>query len=259
MQPDFGGKPFSMIHYLAVRSAAQANDVLIDVYLAYEPDGAWWDSAQPYVRVHRVEPPTEVAGVPLKHPAHQTDVLKLWTLREQGGIAIDLDVICVRPFSAIIDETAQLVLANEDRNRNVALCNAVTLAAPDAEFVKLWIDGYDPQKSLWNGFRSRGFDEHWGEMSTRYPMHLANLHPELIRILPSASFFPLQWREPYLGEFFAEGGNSPLEDESICVHLWEMAAWGYLEAFDIPRALESTSPYGQLVRLVIGEGDSFHD
>lgn len=83
---DFGGKPFSLVHYLAIKSAHMVNSPeRINFYCQYEPEGEWWEKAKPYVNVIFVTPPTEIFGIPLHHIAHQTDVLRLQVLIEQGG------------------------------------------------------------------------------------------------------------------------------------------------------------------------------
>lgn len=99
MKEDFGGKPFSLIHYLAIRSMYAVNDRPdLRIYYTYEPSGPWWDRALRYATPVQVDLVDEVFGVPLKHPAHRTDVYKLMLLQEQGGIALDLDVVCLKPF-----------------------------------------------------------------------------------------------------------------------------------------------------------------
>lgn len=75
-----------------------------------------------------------------------------------------------------------------------AVCPAVILAEPGSSFVREWIRGYSAQTSDWDGFRSQGRDEYWGEMSTRYPPHLAEKMPESVKFLPAKCFYPVHWR-----------------------------------------------------------------
>src|SRR5687767_12052334 len=44
LHPDFGGKPFSFVHYLAIASAAAVNSPSeIILHHAHEPAGEWWE------------------------------------------------------------------------------------------------------------------------------------------------------------------------------------------------------------------------
>src|SRR5258708_6871344 len=101
--PDFGGKPFSLVHYLAVKSAYMVNKPdCINLFCQHEPQGEWWEKAKRYVNVVRVAPPEEVFGVRLYHFAHKADVMRLQVLMDQGGIYLDMDIICVRPFTPLL-------------------------------------------------------------------------------------------------------------------------------------------------------------
>ncbi len=49
LSQDHGGKPFSLVHYLAVRSAVEVNRPdAVRFYYCYEPSGEWWERARPY-------------------------------------------------------------------------------------------------------------------------------------------------------------------------------------------------------------------
>jgi len=57
MSSDFGGKPFSFIHFLSLASAiTELLPDKINLYYEYEPTGYWWDRAREMV--------TPVAAVP---------------------------------------------------------------------------------------------------------------------------------------------------------------------------------------------------
>ena len=48
LKEDFGGKPFNILHYLAIKSAYDLNkpDAMY-FYYTYEPSGEYWDKAKP--------------------------------------------------------------------------------------------------------------------------------------------------------------------------------------------------------------------
>lgn len=218
----FGGKPFSLVHYLAVKSASVVNNPdRISWYCDNEPSGVWWEKAKPFVTVVPMTPPTEIGGRPLLHPAHQADVARLEVLRAHGGIYLDIDVICVRPFTPLLGE--RFVLGQEAEGGKHGLCNAVILSEREAFFARKWLEGFDPATSHWNGFRSRGRDEHWGEMSVRYPTFLASVHPDEIAIQDYRAFHWPTYSPDHLDWLFRKTGDAFAH--AYCHHLWETVSW----------------------------------
>ncbi|MDQ8706965.1 glycosyltransferase [Streptomyces sp. LHD-70] len=253
--PDFGGKEFSLVHYVCLRSMVAVNEPdRVYLYYAYEPSGPWWDRALELVTPVRVEPPTSIGGVPISHPAHQSDVVRLEKLLEHGGIYLDMDILCVRPFDDLLD--AGVVLGEQagtvDGKLTIdGLCNAVILARPGAPFLRRWLDGFDPATSLWSGFRSTGRDELWDEMSVQYPAHLARLHPDEVTVKSWRSFFWPSWREEDRRALFVDDdpGDFP---GAYCHHLWETLAWRDHLADLTPKSIkEGTSRFCVLAQQYI--------
>lgn len=178
LSEDFGGRPFSFIHYLAVKSACDCNKPdRIYLHHAYEPEGEWWDKARPYLTLNRVGIPTQVFGNPLLHYAHAADVIRLEVLLELGGIYLDIDVICVRSFTPLLKYPAVM-----GKEREGGLCNAVILAERNSEFIRQWYESYVT-------FRSRGKDEFWSEHSVEVPFRIAQEQPASLRVVNRHCFF----------------------------------------------------------------------
>lgn len=214
---------FSLVHYLAVRSAATVNrpDELV-VYYDRKPSGRWWDAAGEYVdEAIEAQAPRSVAGIPLEHPAHRADLLRLELLLAAGGVYLDLDVVCVRPFTPFLTEP--FVIGREDEDGSNLLCNAVMLAEPGSAFAQEWIRGFDPVTSRWSGFRSHGFDENWNEMSVQYPGYLSTLFPELVTIADRDNFFYPSWSDGDLARLFRGTGDE--FPNAYCHHLWSGLSW----------------------------------
>ena len=220
-------RPFSFVHYLAVRSAARyAHPKQIFVHYLHEPSGPWWEAARPFVTARRHPVNTELFPVVFVHPAHQADAIRLETLWREGGIFLDLDVITLRTFGPLREDREAVIGAEDD----LALCCAVLLAEPGSRFIEEWVRGYNPATSDWSGFRSRGFDAYWGEMSTRYPAHLKQRLPDAVEVLPPTAFYPVSWRDHDYDRVFqsaAEGGLT-LSDlvDAYTLHLWQTGSWG---------------------------------
>ncbi|MBI3889945.1 MAG: hypothetical protein HY303_00275, partial [Candidatus Wallbacteria bacterium] len=102
LRPDFGGKPFSYVHYLAVATALKVNrpDQLY-LHFQFEPDTYWWKKACELATPRRLTAAVSVHGTPMDEHAHRTDLARLEILLSEGGIYLDLDVICVNPFTPL--------------------------------------------------------------------------------------------------------------------------------------------------------------
>src|SRR6185503_11634821 len=106
MAPDFGGKPFSLCHYLSVRSAVELNKPgKTFFHYQYEPEGEWWQKAKPFLILNKVVAPESFMGQPLYHVAHKADVIRLQALKETGGIYLDLDTISVKPLTDLLNNS----------------------------------------------------------------------------------------------------------------------------------------------------------
>lgn len=235
LSPDFGGKPFSLIHYLAIASCHAINKpASINFYYAYEPSGIWWDRAKPYLNLVRVGSPNSVYGRDVAHVAHKADVLRLMILLEHGGIYLDMDVLCLRPFAPL--QKYDVVMGRE---YGVGLCNAVIMAKPGAEFIQRWLSEY------------RTFSkEEWNFHSVRLPATLAAQAPHLIHVLDHKSFFwPMHWRE-HLIKFFVRP-DSDFCKTSFCVHLWETLTWQHVGCLTPSQLWSDESEFSRIARQYI--------
>jgi hypothetical protein len=236
MAPDFGGKPFSLCHYLSVRSAVELNkpDKAI-LHYQYEPEGEWWLRAKPFLTLNKIIAPDSFMGRPLYHVAHKADVIRLQALKETGGIYMDLDTISVRPLtellihSCIISQFTKTkpVPKNwrqrikfkigwiKDESKIQLLCNVVMLAEKKSGFINLWLDEYKT-------FRSKGRDIYWDEHAVKVPTRLAALYPEMVtRPDPHMFNYPLYDKEG-LSAMFKEVHSFP---GAYIHHLWESFSW----------------------------------
>jgi hypothetical protein len=223
---------FSLTSYLAIASCLKVNRPgLIRFYFDEEPWGAWWELVRPHLELVRMRPPREVRGGTLTRATHQSDVVRLETLLEHGGIYLDLDVICLRPFSPLQSES--VVMGEE---HGVGLCNAVILARKGAPFLQRWLDAYTD------------FDEEdWNAHSVRLPARLAREHPEEVKVLGGRRFFwPMYW--PWHLEEFFRGKGSTFCRDSYCVHLWSTLSHEYLDQITPRTIWERDSEFCVLAR-----------
>lgn len=216
--PDLGVDAWNLVNYVCVRSAIERirPDEAI-FYFEREPSGAWWDLTRPLVSCRRITAPRHIFGNPLLDVAHRADVLRLEVLIRDGGIYLDTDVFVHRSFDDLLGH--RVVIGQEGPGKvPKVLCNAVILAEPDAPFLRRWLATY-------RSFRSRGFDEHWGEHSLEMPMRLAREHPDEITVLPVEAF---HWPGPTPEEvrllFLPREGE---ERGVYANHLWARSSQRY--------------------------------
>jgi hypothetical protein len=218
-----GDMPFSYVHSLAVRSAAAVNHFSgIRMLCDRPPTGLWWETCAGLVDIEIITPPATIFGIPLLHPSHVTDAVRLHEMRSTGGIFLDLDVLSVKPLARYRDGSCVLAKQHADGIKRGLGC-AVMMCEPGSAFVTAWLEGYDPTRSQWFGFRSRGRDEHWSEMSTRYPAMLADRLPDAVTVLEHETFYPYSWEPDGLRQLFVDCLD--LADETACLHLWEANSW----------------------------------
>ena len=216
LTPDFGGKPWSLVHYVCLRSAVERiNPSNACLYYEYEPEGSWWELTKQLVTVEHIKAPGTIFGNRLIHPAHRADVFRLTTLLKKGGIYLDCDVFVHRNFDPLLSN--RVVLGEEGQAGSVGLCNAILLAEAGAPFLTRWHDAYKT-------FRSKGRDDYWNEHSVRLPLQLARLHPDELTILPHTAFFWPSCSGEDLERIFGVPGFVPSE-EVYATHLWEALAW----------------------------------
>jgi hypothetical protein len=271
MAPDFGGKPFSLVHYLSVKSAVALNNPdTAFFHYQFEPEGHWWQKAKPMLTLNKITAPNEIFGNPLCHVAHQADIVRLRMLKETGGIYMDLDTISVQPFSHLLHHSfvigEELKVITEPKNwrqqfkKNIrkwvggkvgnptsGLCNAILLSEKNSAFVTRWLDSY-------HNFRSKGRDQFWNEHSVLLPLQLAAKHSEeLTRLGPYTFHYPLYHPEG-LRQMFEENHSFP---EALAHHLWESFAWEpYMKNMNVPGILANNTTYNLLARKFLTAADA---
>jgi hypothetical protein len=261
MAPDFGGKPFSLVHYLSIKSAVEVNNPeAVYFHYEFEPEGEWWEKAKPLLSLNKVKAPGAFMGRPLFHVAHKADVIRLQSLKETGGIYLDLDTICVKPLTIFLHHSFaigqelkpkfipkngrqrikyKLGLKKESSIQTTGLCNAVLLSEKNSEFVNLWLDEYLT-------FRSKGRDKYWNEHSVLVPEKLAAAHPEKVtQLSPYAFHYPL-YDKSGLQSMFEEVKEFP---DAYLHHLWESFSWdNYLSRLSTEMIKNTDTTYNLIAR-----------
>lgn len=257
-------KIFPLSYYLAVKSAIEVNKPAEAIFhFDREPVGEWWEKIKPSITLHQMEAPEYFMGRKLIHPAHKADVVRLLSLKETGGVYLDLDTICVKPLTDFLHH--QFVIGQElkapytPKNKRQEIkyairkklglvkpvenesvfCNGVLLSEKDSAFVNLWLDEYKT-------FRSKGRDKYWNEHSSNIPEKLAKQFPQLITITGPYSFhYPLYTKEG-LQSMFESVTEFP---GSYVHHIWESFSWNdYLSHLTAENITRRDTTYNLLAR-----------
>lgn len=220
MAKDFGGKPWSLMHYVCLKSAIeQIKPDEVFFHYEHEPSGPWWELSRKLVTLVPMHAPVEVFGKPLLHVAHRAGVVRLRTLIEHGGIYLDSDVFVQRSFSDLMEHST--VLGIEGKDTRFGTADAVILAEPRSPFLTRWLDEY-------NWFRSKGRDEYWAEHAVAVPARLAERHPDEITLLPYTAFFWPLWTDDHIRWLYQSNELINLTD-TYANHLWESRAWMFVK------------------------------
>ena len=212
----FGLKPqdqeFLFVYYLAVYSCFLVNNPdTIYFYYHYNPYGKWWEELQTIktVKLIKIDLPTHIGKKEIKKYAHKADKVRMDVLFENGGVYLDIDTICIRPYKNFLNNRVLLGLESP-----YDICNAIMFTEKNSEFFKLWIDKYEEH------FNPDG----WNESSIKLPFLISKQHPELLRLVSQDVFFKPLFTN--VENIFENEYNVP--NNLISLHLWEHCSMQYL-------------------------------
>ncbi|GAB7328101.1 hypothetical protein MBLNU13_g00137t1 [Cladosporium sp. NU13] len=191
--------------YLAIKAALiriQPETVKIHSY-SLDESNHWWRLIQHAVTLVIHEPHQTLRTVDghvhkLRLP-HQTDILRLQTLHQEGGIYLDTDVYALQSFSPLLRSPKDLLMGHEGGNRS-GIGNAVIVARPGSSFIAKWLTTYN------ESFDNR--PQMWNHHSVKIPADLAVRYPEDICKLSPSTFFWPTWSSEDINAM-----HSPLVEE----------------------------------------------
>ncbi|TIH15830.1 hypothetical protein D0S45_09615 [Marinifilum sp. JC120] len=237
-------EPLHLAHALAVLSCARVNrPQRIFFHYYHEPFGVYWDLIKPLVKLVKVEPPKEIFGIPIKHYAHQADIVRLNALLEIGGVYADMDTIFVNPLPEELFEKPFVM----GRQGEMGLCNAFMMSTRQSRFAKRWMDGH---AGAFKG-GNPGTPE-WDNHSVFFPGQLAKTIPADIHIEPQTSFFKHLFNKFGLKALYED--NDTDLGKVYSLHLWENIAWDrYLSGLTPQIIKEVDTTYNCIARRFLNE------
>lgn len=238
----YGFKPqdteFSLFKYIAIESAIKLNKPnCVYFHYKYEPHGYWWDLIKPCLKMNHIDPPKMIFDKPVTKFAHQADIIRLKMLNEMGGIYLDIDTICLKPFKDFMKYDFVMGLQGD----NYGLCNAIMLAKPNTTFGHEWYQSY------------HNFDENlWDYHSVQLPLILSKKIP--ITILENDTFFYPLWdplKECLFNERIDLNEAQKIFKNSYCIHLWESYNENELNQITMSNIFSKNTLYNILARKFI--------
>jgi hypothetical protein len=212
----FGLKPqeeeFLFVYYLSVYSCVLINNPdTIYFYYHYLPYGKWWEELQwiKSIKFIKIDIPTHFGKKTIEKTAHKADKVRMDILLEKGGVYLDIDTICVKPYKYLLNN--RVVLGKEIPT---GICNAIMMTEKNSDFFKIWIENYEEH------FNTNG----WGEGSIILPYKLAEQYPNLLNLQEADLFFLPTWTE--IDRIFEKPVDIP--SKLITLHLWETMSMKYI-------------------------------
>lgn len=196
------------------------------VHYCFAPKSEWWEKAKqlPNVEFNKVDMPLDLNGNPIKVYAIRADLLRLQTLIKYGGIYIDSDVLCVKPFKPLLSH--EFVMGEQHQR---GLCNAVIMSKPDAEFAKIWLSYFHTENIKCREVH----DEHWDYLAVLLPFELSKQKPELIHIEKHTAFHWPLWTCGGNGNDLFKNHPVDAYPDAYCHHLWESMHWSCLHGLTL--------------------------
>uniref|UniRef100_A0A6C0CS33 Alpha 1,4-glycosyltransferase domain-containing protein n=1 Tax=viral metagenome TaxID=1070528 RepID=A0A6C0CS33_9ZZZZ len=202
--------PFPFMFYVAIWSAHSVNHPeRILLHYHHMPYGPWFEKVKELCELCYVEHVPDYIGTkPIVQTAHAADIYRLQMLKQHGGIYLDIDTICVRSWSHLLQYACVL---GEERahDKLYGLSNAILFSEPNGAFVNIWLQNYASY------FQSSG----WGEASIQMPLQIAHLFPDYCHVLSNKAFCYPSWE--MCEKIFQTVDNVDDPDpDLITLHLW---------------------------------------
>jgi len=233
-----GSRPYSYINYLAVRAAHDVQKPE-DIVMWCDEEPRWnpyWEAIRPYVTIRYVKAPKTLCGMELKHKHYQSDVFRLRTLYEHGGIYLDNDMVLVQPVTPFLCD--RVVMGAEHPGELQSVSNAAIIAPPKARFIEIWLDRMADRIS-----------EKWADHSVVLAAELAGEFPDLVSIKPHETFVPFHWDNKSL---FIEMDVFPNSSDTYGIHLWETFWKDDLAVINDEYLKTSSSPFAKMFAKYAG-------
>ena len=194
------------------------------------------------LKVIVTEEPIKIWGHIPTNLAHKSDVIRMKSLRQYGGMYFDLDIIIIKSVSNL----RQFPMTIAGRGGKMYE-NSVLFTVPYGTFINTWFDSY----------KNVDFSC-WGCHSLVLPMKIAEEFPTSVNVIPGYTFFPIGYSrmdsEKLFGEPKKHGRNAIapniIGENTLAVHLWanNFHIYNFLKTVNSTYLCNSMSLYANIIR-----------
>lgn len=249
LHDDRNEMPLNINHYLCVKSQIVVNKVKA-IILTNEPDSLYkfpWmikllNEFDEQIEIRYQSRVTNYKGNTLVNPTQESDLIRLQTLYNEGGLYCDLDVMAVSPLpQELFDSPIAIQAPEPSKLPEHGLGSAVMMA---------------PAKSSWIGRLLSQYDEYdkniklgLYEQIIYKPYRLSKRYPTEVGLLDSILFYPyFYYYEDCEKLFFLDRLKGLESKESFMLHLWENRNKNVMKYLSEKYFKESNATYAQLGR-----------
>lgn len=248
LSDNFNNKPFCYFHYLSLKSCfLTQNNPIIKIHCLFEPqNNYWWDQIKDFCIIIKYKKLPDLIyfcnNKKVWRIEHQSDILRLLILKEEGGVYADIDTFFYKPIFPKFDNK-EFVIGKEAYYENseikyiTGLCNALLIANPNAQFIDIWLDYY-----------KKDYDDYdWNKLSVRTPLELSLKYENLLHVEPIETFHKFGW----CGNLYKK--NILNGDEGIITkHLVESKMYEFLITLDSENIKKQNSLFSYMCSNVKG-------
>jgi len=232
-------RPFSMLHYLAVRSASEVHKPTnLYMWCNKEPKTFWWEQAKPYMTVRKVSDYPDIFETRLNKVKSKTHIVRLCVLNSIGGAYLETDVVSIRSFLDL--RKRQVVMGQQGSDD---LGDAVILAQPNTSFIADWLAA-QKLSNLKTVGRARNSVKN--DLDFNYSISAQKLKE--IHTLPTSAFYSPTC--DLMHDFVFKTDNNYTQD-AYCVHMCEIANWDIYENLTPPAVLSTESEFARITKMYL--------
>ena len=206
----YSKRDFLFVQYISIVSARIVNDCDVIIHYHVMPEGRFTDILKKDTRItwkHVPVIPSHIGSKEILRITHSVDYYKVLELYETGGIYLDLDTVCVRPWHHLLNCK---FVAGIERVDDVVygLCCAVFMTEKHGEFMREWKERFEDM------FNPLG----WGEGAVYLPYVIAQEYkdPDICTVMNPEVFLMPNWKQ--CEQIWQDDYDIP--DSLVTLHLW---------------------------------------
>lgn len=182
-------------------------------------------------------------------PMQESDILRFQTLRNNGGVYCDMDMLSIRALPASYWESNISIQGIEPYSRFLAPrgLGSAFIMVPTTSVGKGWME------LILEGYKKYNYEIKKGlyELPIFRPYRLSLLRPDLVNVKDYHEFFPIYFYYEDIAQFFLHCDFKEFSAITYEVHLWENRTKGLMKYFDTQYFDEANTYYAKLGKRIL--------